>query len=672
MASQNKGSTAAYLFHEGTNYNAYDYLGAHLEDGEYVFRVWAPNAERAFVCGLFNGWSEDDPMEKTEDGGIWECRISKDRMGDGFAYKYKFKTPHGDIYKADPYAFYSELPPETSSRVYDIEGFKWNDEAWLARRKGKYTRESVSSQPINIYELHAGSWKLHEDGSMLSYKELAEELVPYVLQMGYTHIELMPVTEFPFDGSWGYQVTGYFAPTSRFGDPHGFMEFVNIMHRAGIGVILDWVPAHFPKDAHGLCEFDGGYLYEYQGKDRMEQADWGTRRFDVGRPEIQSFLISNAVYWAKKYHIDGLRVDAVASMLYLDYGKRDGEWVPNIYGDARCLEAIAFFQKLNSIMLNYYPDVMMIAEESTAWPDVTSFERDGLGFTMKWNMGWMNDTLSYAKEDPLFRKYNHDKITFPMMYAYAERFVLPISHDEVVHGKGSFLNKMPGDYDTKFSGAKLFQTYMMTQPGKKLTFMGSEIGQFTEWNYKESLEWFLLDYDKHARYQLFVAELNKLYLDTPALWEQDDSWAGYSWIDADNRDLSVISYQRYDKHGGSVIVVLNFTPVERSDFRVGVREPGEYTVILNSDSKRFGGNTSDAPCVIKSDEIEWNGIDDSVAVTLPPMGALVLKCTKKSPKKQIKEKAKDNKENKVNTPAKPPVKTSAKTPAKTSAKTHTK
>lgn len=667
MASQKKENGAAYLFHEGTNYNTYDHLGAHFENGEYVFRVWAPNAEKAFVCGLFNGWSEDDPMEKIEDGGIWECRISNDRFGDGYAYKYKFLTPHGDIYKADPYAFYSELPPETSSRFFNIDGFNWTDSAWLEHRKTRFTREAVSSQPINIYELHAASWKRHEDGSMLSYKELAEELVPYILQMGYTHIELMPVSEYPFDGSWGYQVTGYYAPTSRFGDPHGFMEFVNIMHRAGIGVILDWVPAHFPKDGHGLCEFDGGYLYEYQGKDRMEQADWGTRRFDVGRPEIQSFLVSNAVYWAKKYHIDGLRVDAVASMLYLDYGKRDGEWIPNIYGDARCLEAISFFQKLNSVMVNYYPDVMMIAEESTAWPDVTSFERGGLGFTMKWNMGWMNDTLSYAKEDPLFRKYHHDKITFPMMYAYSERFVLPISHDEVVHGKASFLNKMPGDYDMKFSGAKLFLTYMMTHPGKKLTFMGSEIGQFTEWDYKSSVEWFLLDYEKHSRYQLYVAELNKLYLDTPALWEQDDGWAGYSWIDADNRDLSVISYYRYDKHGDSVIVVLNFTPVERQSFRVGVQNSGEYKVIMNSDSECYGGSSKPEDAIIKSDSVQWNGMENSISLTLPPLGALVIKCTKKEPKKVLEDVGEEKAKNKS-------VKTekTANTNAKTSAKTKNK
>ena len=636
MTSVKKSDSAAYFFHEGTNYTAFDYMGAHFEDGEYVFRVWAPNASAAFVCGLFNGWSEDDPMTKKEDGGIWECRISPDRFGDGYNYKYKFKTPRGDIYKADPYAFYSELPPDTASRYFDIGGFEWHDSAWLADRRDKYTREEVVHRPINIYELHAGSWKRRDDGSLLSYEELALELAPYILQMGYTHVELMPISEFPFDGSWGYQVTGYYAPTSRFGDPHGFMKFVDIMHSAGIGVILDWVPAHFPKDEHGLCEFDGGYLYEYQGADRMEQADWGTRRFDVGRPEVESFLVSNAVYWAQMYHVDGLRVDAVASMLYLNYGKKDGEWVPNIYGDSRCLEAVAFFQKLNSVMAGRHPDVMVIAEESTAWPDVTSFERGGLGFTLKWNMGWMNDTLSYAETDPLFRKYDHNKLTFPMMYAYSERFVLPISHDEVVHGKKSFLDKMPGDYDMKFAGARLFAAYMMTQPGKKLSFMGNEIGQFREWDYKGSIEWFLLDYEKHARFQLYMAELNSLYLKTPALWQLDDGWAGFSWIDADNRDESVISYRRFDASGKEVTVILNFTPVERKNFRVGVASAGKYGVLLSSDSLRYGGSGIENG-ELDSEEIPSNGMENSIAVDLPPMGALILEQTKK--KKTAKKPA---------------------------------
>lgn len=626
MKPKEKGNSAAYFFCEGTNYNAWEYMGAHRENGEYVFRVWAPNALSAFVVGLFNGWSESDPMTPG-DGGIWECKISSDRFGDGYNYKYKFRTENGDIYKADPFAFFAELSPETSSRFFDLSGYTWHDEIWLKNRCKKYKREEVMHTPLNIYEIHADSWKKKADGSRLSYKELAEELAPYVRQMGYTHIELLPVSEYPFDGSWGYQVTGYYAPTSRFGDPHDFMEFVDIMHRSGIGVILDWVPAHFPKDSHGLMEFDGKCLYEYQGKDRMEQADWGTRRFDVGRPEVQSFLVSNALYWAKMYHVDGLRVDAVASMLYLNYGKEDGEWIPNVYGDERCLEAISFFQKLNSAMVTYFPDVMTIAEESTAWPNLTTFDNGGLGFTLKWNMGWMNDTLSYAEEDPLFRKYHHDKLTFPQMYAYSEKFVLPISHDEVVHGKKSFLDKMPGEYEMKFAGARVFAAYMMTVPGKKLNFMGNEIGQFREWAYKEQIEWFLLDYDMHAKFQLYSASLNRLYLNTPALWEQDDGWQGFSWIDADDRDESVISYRRYDKNGGDVTVVLNFTPVPRPGHRIGVRFPGVYEEIFTSDAEKFGGWGKENGETV-SEKTEWNGMENSILFDLPPMSAVIFRLKK--------------------------------------------
>ncbi len=627
MASEKNVNGAAYYFHEGTNYNAWEYLGAHRENGEYVFRTWAPNADKAFVTGLFNGWSESDPMYRVDEG-IWECRIGADRFGDGYNYKFKFKNAGKDIYKSDPYAFFAELSPETSSRFFDLSGYEWSDEKWIRERKKKYTRENVMHNPVNIYELHADSWKKGENGRRLGYAELADELSPYAVQMGYTHVELMPVSEYPYDGSWGYQVTGYYAPTSRFGDPHDFMRFVDKMHEAGVGVILDWVPAHFPKDGHGLCEFDGGYLYEYQGKDRMEQTDWGTRRFDVGRPEVQSFLVSNALFWAKMYHIDGLRVDAVASMLYLNYGKQDGEWVPNVYGDERCLEAISFFQKFNSAMVTYFPDVMTIAEESTAWPDITTFDRGGLGFTLKWNMGWMNDTLSYAEEDPLFRKYHHDKLTFPIMYAYSEKFVLPISHDEVVHGKKSFLDKMPGDYFMKFAGTRAFAAYMMTTPGKKLNFMGNEIGQFREWDYKGEIEWFLLDYEMHAKLQLYWARLNRLYLDTPALWEQDDGWQGFSWIDANDRDESVISYRRYDKSGRELTVIINFTPVRREGHRTGVLRPGLYEEIFSSDCAEFGGGGT-VNGTVRSESIAWDGNEDSILIDLPPMSALVFRCKRK-------------------------------------------
>ena len=633
------GDSAPYLFHEGTNYRAYEYMGCHRDKNGYVFRVWAPNADKAFVTGLFNGWSEDCPMSRVDDAGIWEAHVPDDIFGSGYNYKYLFITKEGRrSCKCDPYGFYSEVPPEAASRSYDaLSPYLWNDERWLSLRAERYTRDKVRRQPMNIYEVHAASWKRHDDGTSLSYRELAEELAPYLLQMGYTHVELMPISEYPFDGSWGYQVVGYYAPTARFGTPDDLKYFVDVMHSAGIGVILDWVPAHFPKDEHGLCEFDGGYVYEYQGADRMEQADWGTRRFDVGRPEVQSFLVSNAVYWAEVYHIDGLRVDAVASMLYLNYGKNDGEWTPNVYGDFRCLEAIAFFRKLNSAMVNMYPDVMMIAEESTSWPDITSFERDGLGFTLKWNMGWMNDTLSYACEDPLFRKYHHDKLTFPMMYAYSEAFVLPISHDEVVHGKKSFLDKMPGEYDMKFAGARVFMAYMMTQPGKKLTFMGSEIGQFKEWDFAGSVEWFLLDYEKHAALQLYNAELNRLYLKTPALWDQDDGWHGFSWIEADNRDESIISYTRLSSDKKEIIVVINFTPVDRPGHTIGVPEAGVYREIFNSDSRRYGGGGREN-AAMKTIGEACCGLPFSISLRLPPMSAVILE--KNSEKNKVRKNKK--------------------------------
>ena len=620
---------AAYLFHEGTNYKAYEYFGAHRDADGYVFRVWAPNTTTAYVTGLFNGWSEDDPMECVDDAGVWEAHISSDRFGDGYAYKYKFKSPDGEVYKCDPYAFFSEVPPETASRFFDLSGFEWSDENWLKARKNKYTREKIMSQPMNVYEVHAESWKKRGDGSFFSYKELAEELAPYVNQMGYTHVELMPISEYPFGGSWGYQVTGYYSPTSRFGDPKGFMEFVNIMHNAGVGVILDWVPAHFPKDTHGLCEFDGGYVYECESDEDTEQTDDGMRCFDVGRPEVQSFLVSNAMYWAELFHIDGLRAASVASMLYLDYDKKAGEWTPNIYGDNRRLEAIAFFRKLNSAMVTYHPDVLMIAEVSGSFADVTNFEREGLGFSMKWNSHWAGDTISYACLDPYFRSYNHSKVTYPMLYAFAEKYILPVSHDEVVHGKGSFLNKMPGDYDQKFNGAKSFMTYMMTQPGKKLMFMGSEIGQFDEWNQASSIQWFLLDFEKHAKYQLFCAELNDLYLKTPALWENDSGWEGFRWIDSENYAQSAVSYRRIDRSGNEVIVVLNFTPVDRENFLVGVPCAGTYEEILASDDERYGGSGK-INGKLKTVNEAVNGYEQALSITLPSHGACIFRCIRKA------------------------------------------
>lgn len=628
--SNKTNDLAPFLFHQGTNYQSYEYLGVHRVGNEYSFRVWAPHAESVFVVGDFNGWGEDSPMHRITDGGLFEIYIPCERFSESALYKYKIRSGNKELYKADPYGVRMERIPGTASEIYDITGYAWRDESWMRRRRTKM-KDKAGEQPINIYEVHLGSWKRHEDGSYYSYEELARELSSYVKQMGYTHVELMPVMEHPFDGSWGYQVCGYYAPSSRFGTPKDFMAFVDCMHEAGIGVILDWVPAHFPKDAHGLYEFDGCPLYEYQGADRMEHRGWGTRCFDVGRNEVQSFLVSNALYWAKCYHADGLRVDAVASMLYLDYDKMPGEWVPNVYGDNRNLEAIAFFQKLNGEMKRVCPDVLMIAEESTAFGNVTRFEDGGLGFSSKWNMGWMNDALAYAALDPIYKKYHHNQINFSLMYSFSERFILPISHDEVVHGKKSLLDKMPGDYRQKFDNTRAFLTYMMTHPGKKLLFMGGEIGQFREWDYDGSIEWFLLDYESHARLQLFAAELNHFYLEHPELYQVDDSWEGFQWIDADDRDRSIISYRRIDKKGNELIVVINFTPVCYRDFSLRVPELGEYEELLNSDEERFGGqgNVNQSPLAAESRDGST-----AIKITVPPLAATILKRKKNARKKK--------------------------------------
>lgn len=629
MEKTKNNNLPPFLFHQGTNYKTYDYLGAHFDDGNFVFRTWAPHAERVFVVGDFNEWAGSCEMKRITENGIWEAVLAEKDIdfGNFSNYKYKIISKKGEFYKADPYAFHFETPPATSSKYYDIDGYEWGDSSFLAAREKKM--KSPFDEPINIYEVHALSWKRHEDGTPLSYLELAKELPPYVKQMGYTHVEFMPIMEHPFAGSWGYQVCGYYAPSARQGTPKDFMKLIDTLHRAGIGVILDWVPAHFPKDAHGLYEFDGAPLYEYQGIDKMEHKNWGTRRFDVGRNEVECFLISNAKFWIEKYHADGLRVDAVASMIYLDYDKRPGEWLPNSVGDNRCLEAISFFRKLNSYIKNEHPDVMMIAEESTSWPSVTRFdEPDGLGFTMKWNMGWMNDLLSYAETDSYFRKYNHDRLTFSLMYAFSEKYLLPISHDEVVHGKKSFLDKMPGDYEAKFAQSKAFMTYIMAHPGKKLSFMGTEIGQFREWDYEGSIEWFLLEYEKHANLQHFVSDLNNLYLKRREFWERDDSWDGFRWIDADNRDESVISVRRIDKSGNEIIVVVSFTPVRREHFTLGVPENGNYEILLSSDDVKYGGTgemdvkelTAFACRTYKKTEFNF-----AVELTLAPFGALVLR-----------------------------------------------
>ena len=476
---------------------------------------------------------------------------------------------------------------------------------------------AASDDFIKIMYVDSGRKYFTKDWLVALVKEAAAD--------GYTHVELMPLSEYPFDGSWGYQVCGYYAPTARHGTPEELKAFVDTMHEAGIGVILDWVPAHFPKDAHGLYEFDGQPLYEYQGKDRMEHPTWGTRCFDVGREEVQSFLISNAVYWAEKFHVDGLRVDAVAAMLYLDFDRKPGEWTPNVYGDNKNLEAIAFFQKLNGVMAREYPDVMMIAEESTSWEKITRLEDGGLGFTFKWNMGWMNDVLSYIKEDPIWRKYHHNKINFSLTYAFGEKYVLPISHDEVVHGKLSLLDRNPGEYEQKFAGTRAFMTYMMTHPGKKLMFMGCEIGMFREWDYADQIEWFLLQYDMHAALQLFAAELNHLYLASPPLWEVDDGWDGFSWIDADNADQSIFSYRRIDRRGRELIVLLNFTPVKREDFLLAVPKKGRYEEVLNSDEQRFGGTGVTNAGDLRSEPCTLRGGEQAIRVTVPPMSGVIFR-----------------------------------------------
>ena len=625
-----KNDSAQYYFHQGTNFTAYDYMGAHFDEKKnaYTFRTWAPNADEVYLAADFNGWKKTHPLQRETEEGIWCIEVPKECFSESDIYKYIIVNGGIDVYKADPYAFYAELPPKTASRIFDISKYEWNDSSWLKFRKK--TMKEPYSTPMNIYEVHAGSWKLKDDGSFLNYRELAIELASYVKSMGYTHIELMPIMEHPFDGSWGYQVTGYFAPTSRYGTPSDFKYFVDYMHSAGIGVILDWVPAHFPKDGHGLYEFDGSPLYEYQGWDRMESRGWGTRRFDVGRNEVQSFLISNALFWLKEYHVDGLRVDAVASMLYLDFDREPGQWCPNEDGSNHSREAVAFFEKLSTVVREKYPDTLLIAEESTSWKDVTKpASQGGLGFTNKWNMGWMNDVLKYIETDPLFRKHHHEKLTFSLMYAFNENFILPISHDEVVHGKKSLLDKAVGDYWQKFASTRAFLTYMMTHPGKKLNFMGNEIGQFREWDYKGQIEWFLLGYESHSKFKDFVRDLNFVYLENKSMWEVENSWSGFSWIDADNRDWSMLSYVRYDAKGNADVVIVNLTPVGRYGYVCGVPYDGQYEELINSDDFRYGGTGMVNSTAIPVRHEGCHNMPYSIQLDVGPYGSVVLKNVKK-------------------------------------------
>lgn len=635
MAGKNKtkayeiGELDHYLFGQGTHYEIYKKLGAHIvNDGEkqgVYFAVWAPHAEKVSVVGEFNDWDADkNPMKREEPLGIYTCFVPD--VQEGALYKYCIQTYKGDhIYKADPFANYAELRPGNASKVTDISALRWTDSKWMERR----LTWDHHKEPMSIYEAHIGSWKRHpgrEDDGFYTYREFAKAATEYIKEMGYTHIELMGIAEYPFDGSWGYQVTGYYAPTSRYGTPEDFAYMIDYFHKNKIGVILDWVPAHFPKDAHGLADFDGTPTFEYADPRKGEHPDWGTKVFDYGKSEVQNFLIANALFWIEHYHVDGLRVDAVASMLYLDYGKEKGQWVPNKYGSNENLEAIEFFKHLNSVVLGRNPGVVMIAEESTAWPKVTApAEYDGLGFSLKWNMGWMHDFTEYMKLDPYFRKGCHNQMTFAMSYAYSEKYVLVLSHDEVVHLKCSMLNKMPGLGFDKFANLKVGYAFMMGHVGKKLLFMGQDFAQLQEWSEARELDWFLLAEDWHRQLQEFTKDLLHLYKKNKAMYELDCSPEGFEWVNADDAERSIYSFIRHSKDGKkNLLFVCNFTPMERTEYRVGVPRRKQYKLILDSDEKKYGGEGKVRPEIYKSVKKECDGRPFSFAYDLPPYGVAVF------------------------------------------------
>ena len=632
-------------FLQGSETHLQDFLGSHpvTQGGRegYSFRVWAPHAKKVCLMGDFNGWDVEALPLSPIGGGVWEVFVpGLERYA---TYKYVIHTAdERALAKADPFAFHAETRPGNGSKLYDLSGYQWGDAKWLEWRK----THPVYTAPLNVYELHLGSWRRTGEDEFLSYRDMAQYLVPYVKEMGFTHVELMPVMEHPLDASWGYQCTGYFAATSRFGTPHDLMWLIDQFHQAGIGVILDWVPAHFPKDGFGLYQFDGQPCYEYADPRKGEHAEWGTMVFDYAKNEVRSFLTSSALFWLEQYHADGLRVDAVASMLYLDYNRSDGQWVPNIHGGKENLEAVSFLQDLNTAIFAACPDTMMIAEESTAWPLVTApVSEGGLGFNLKWNMGWMNDIQHYIKLDPYFRQYNHRDITFSLVYAFSENYILPLSHDEVVHLKGSLLAKMPGEDEMKYAGVRAFYTYMLTHPGKKLLMMGSEFGQWHEWQFEHSLDWHLLDQqdvdgERHRRLKAFFQAANSLYLQRSELWEEDFDWKGFQWLCADDSGGNTVAFLRKDKKGSFLLALCNFSPVPRPGYRVGVPVGGKYEVILNSDDAAFGGSGAGDVGLISSEKIPCHGQDQSIAVDLPAMSSVIYRCARKNP---VRKKAEPKK-----------------------------